>query len=214
MGLFSKIKANLEAAKEQEKLYKAKTDAEKAKEALRPEIKELHFVPLDPSVADAQDLMNAKCRHENTKYKKLFVECIKAGKAEYAEAVGICTTSKWVGTQKSMGDYFSDDKDKGTPIYRDYIKVADMNGKVHKRLIATMNNICLENDDDLSFENADNPDIVDVNTKRHIFILHYFLGKKEMYMALTEEEFADLSKVIDYVFFDMELFIDEICFWN
>ena len=215
MGIFSKIKKNLEAAKEQERIYNEKTEAEKAKEAKRPEIKELNFIKMEPSNADRKELIDANCKKGNKKYKEQFLECIKAGKAEFAEAYGVVTLYKTVGHTKSFKDYMLKDDDySGETINQCYVKIADTDGRVHKRMVAAMNYISLDYNLTVPELEADNPDIIDVNKYKHIFVMHYFLDKKEMYMALEDDEFVDLSKVIDHVYCDYDLFIDDMCTWN
>jgi len=216
MGFFSSLKQHYQESQEQSRIIKARWQVEYDKEAKRPDIKSLIYTKLDPSIADRPELINAKVKLTKKKYKKLFLECIKAGKAEYAEAVMIDSHDITIAHKSHLYDQDINDQEE---IKLEYIKVADINGVVRKEIVATMSGgINLpdgyEKPSDMLLPDDANPDMVDVNKYVHCYILHYFLGDKEMYRALSDKQFADLSIIMNCVYLDAKSFYENRrCVW-
>ncbi len=188
MGLFDKIKANLAEANRRSQVHNEMNAKEREADANRPSITALNFQVLDPAIANDP-------RYTNSGYVKKvgvedFLECIRSGRAEYAEVVVVTSCSLHVDTESNP---FSDDN---TWIYRVYGKVADLSGAVYREIVITAK------DDYISEwayhywdEQYTNPDPVSPAQLPHAYILHYSIQNAEQYLLVDQEEFDDLSKV-------------------
>ncbi len=210
MGLFATLKKNFQEAQEKSKMYDAKEQRERETDPTRPSIESLPFTKLDPSAAEDPELQNVRVKNEAAKQQ--FIDCIRQGRAEYSEVMVVDSTEISVDSTR---DHF---REETIYIYCRYIKVADLNGTVRKDMVASLNGIDLENWYCGKFwEQAENPEVVSGPEFKHIFILHYYLGEKEYYMALEKEELEHLSKVADNVAFDKQSCLlpvtEHRCFW-
>ncbi len=192
MGLFSKLKENIEKAKEYEKMVNEKRKAEYEKDLNRPSIANLPFTTLDPKLGEESEMNNITVKYTIKHYGKdieQFLKCVKEGKAEIAEVVVLFENRKTIHYAQ---------KEREADTVRFYYKIADLNGTVYKENIVSSNDEReAKFETPLKPEEAENPDPVDVNNYPHVFVLHYFLEDEEYYMAVDEEVLHHFSKIID-----------------
>ena len=186
MGFFDSFKSNMEEANRrmrvQEEMKRAALEADKR----RPSIKDLEFKAIDPSVANDP-------RYKGYNKKTCaddFLDCIRSGRAGYAEVAVVTTCDVLVDTEYKV---FSEDYEY---IYRLYAKVADLSGTVYRETVMTAK------DSDKSFwphrfwdEGYNNPDTVQASQLGRAYILHYYIQNNEYYLLVDPGEFKDLSKV-------------------
>jgi len=188
MGFFDKIRANLEEANRRGQLINEMKKTSREADLNRPGIAGLDFKVLDPSIGNDP-------RYTNSGYiQKLgvddFLECIRSGRAQYAEVAVVSTRSFIIATEHNT---FTDEY-KTTE--RVYAKVADMNGTVYRETVMTAKNSG-ESEWPANFwdENYKNPDTVSVSELQHAYVLHYYIRGTEYYLLADPNEFNDLSKL-------------------
>ena len=216
MGLFSKLKENIEKSKERQKMMMEKKKAEYERDISRPGIATLPFVTLDPKLGEESEMNNITEKYTIRHFGKdieQFLKCVKEGKAEIAEAVVVYETRKVI--------HYGREEKREADTERYYYKIADLNGTVYRENIVSSNNDReAKFEKQLTWEEAENPDVVNVNDYPHVFVLHYYLENEEYYMAVDEEVLHHFSKIIDTMRFSrfsnirscLETF-DEKSFW-
>lgn len=210
MGLFAKLKKNYQEAVERSRSFDLKENGERATDPTRPSIESLPFTKLDPSAADDPELQNVRVKDEQDKAK--FIECIRQGRAEFSEVMVVDSAD--ISVEMSR-DHL---KQENQYIYRRYVKVADLSGRVRKDMVACLKDIDLKGWYNGKFwEQAQNPEVVSGPEYKHIFILHYFLGEKEYYMAMEKEALEHPATVADEVAFDKKSCLlpvtENRCYW-
>ena len=90
MGLFSKAKAYWEECKEYQRIYDERRMHERERDSRRPSITNLRFVTLNPAIADSPNLVKLKVKDK--KAKEMFLDCIRSGRASFAEVLAIDST--------------------------------------------------------------------------------------------------------------------------
>lgn len=191
MGLFGRLKENMEKAKEHERMVNERRKTEFERDSKRPAIAELPFTTLDPKLGEESEMNDIKLSLSMKQYGKdieQFLKCVKDGKAEIAEAVVVFEKRETIA-------YGHNDREADTE--RFYYKIADLNGTVYKDIIVSSNDEReAKFEKTLTMDEATNPDVVDVNKYPHVFVLHYFLENEEYYMAVDEEVLHHFSKLI------------------
>ncbi|MBE5889448.1 MAG: hypothetical protein E7282_00600 [Lachnospiraceae bacterium] len=189
MGLFGSM---INKAKEQYQAQVAQMEANAERERMddeknmsRPSIRDLAFDTLGPAVAE--QLENAKVGLLDKGLQSKFVEQIKAANVGYKEVLVLDYTIA-LGGDGVDGEFVQD---------KAYIKPALLDGTVLKEDVFVLRR-------DYKFDDYDedvvgdtgNADVVSSNLYHHMYILHYFLGKKEYYAAVHPDEFKDLTPLI------------------
>ena len=191
MGLFGKLKENMEKAKEHERMVTERRKAEYERDLKRPSITTLPFTTLDPKLGEESEMNNITNHYTISHYGKdieQFLKCVKDGKAEIAEAVVVFEKRKTI-------HYGRNDREANTERY--YYKIADLNGTVYRENIISSNDESeAKFEKTKTLEEAENPDVVNINDYPHVFVLHYFLENEEYYMAVDEEVLHHFSKII------------------
>ena len=216
MGLFSKAKAYWEECKEYQRIYDERRMQERERDSRRPSITNLRFVTLNPAIADSPNLVKLKVKDK--KAKEMFLDCIRSGRASFAEVLAIDST-----LIKIDEDHSGFDSDYIELIFRCYVKVADLNGTVYKEIVlSSKDNQPVDWDRNIPWQKAENPDVVKVADYPHVYILHYYLGDKQYYMLVDNAEFNNLALILGRVRFvtfykdltPLELDKDCCCWWN
>ena len=103
---------------------------EEERNKTRQSIKELTYTPLDPSVAD--DIERRKPKNYTGPHIDRFLECIRQGRAEYVELLGISAYDD----QVDQGGY-GDNSVANYYYYQTYFKLADpVTGTVYKEAVS------------------------------------------------------------------------------
>ncbi|MCR4842522.1 MAG: hypothetical protein K5840_04590 [Eubacterium sp.] len=179
MGLFGAIKGAVGAVKE----MREEAAAEAAANDARPSVKDLEFKPFSTAVADL--VRDAKADILSGGDKKKFIKCIEERRAGYAQ-VAI------VADRRDVMEYDMDDLE----INNYYVKVADMEGRVLREDVAVVDTP--ERPKDYEYpDTADCADVVNVEDYPKMYVLHYFLGRKEYYMAITKKQFDNIGSVVN-----------------
>ena len=192
MGLFDSIKgvANFvkDAREENRKNYLNNKE--------RRSVRDIEYTTLSPSVAEVVE--KGKKGLFGGKDKQRFIDCIKEGRASYAEVYGV--------SHKSVEELSGVDSRATVR----YVKVATLDGVVLQEGVHVYDDEHLDFDDDREPEDAwmkedyvapeSNPDVVDTKGRMKLYILHYYLGKYEQYVVLKPAEFKDLSKIVKNIF--------------
>ncbi|MBO4425395.1 MAG: hypothetical protein IK128_03985 [Clostridiales bacterium] len=186
MGFFDSFKENLEEANRRMRVHDEMMKAALEADKRRPGIASLEFRQIDPSTAN-----DPRYRGYNKKTgADDFLNCIRSGRAGYAEVAVVTTCDVLVDTVYKT---LSSDYDY---IYRLYAKVADLNGTVYRETVMTAkdNNksVWPHNFWDEGFTN---PDTVQASSLGRAYVLHYYLQNSECYLLVDPGEFKDLSKV-------------------
>ncbi|MCR5666018.1 MAG: hypothetical protein K6G01_04250 [Eubacterium sp.] len=186
MGLFDAIKGAVGTVKE---IREEDAKEEQANEE-RPSVRGLEFTTLSASMADT--IKEGKAGLIGGKDKKKFINAIKEGKVEYAKVAV-------VGSQKKVVEFDMDDMER--EYY--YVKIADLDGWVYKEDVVVMNQLGRPARYE-SPEGTNNADRVDASGYYYMYVLHYCLGKREYYMAMSEKEFQKMSDIVKYIGFQYE----------
>ncbi|MCR5717372.1 MAG: hypothetical protein K6G23_11035 [Lachnospiraceae bacterium] len=186
MGLFSIAKDVVNMVKDAREAAAQEREANEK----RPSVALMEFTPIPAEIADT--LADAKAGFLGGGDKKKFIACIREGKAEYAEVAVVQFRQKTV-------EYREDDTDKTNF----YVKVANMDGTVLKEDVAVAEYPAgyVEHSNAPMTQSAD---VIDPSLYKHMFVIHYYLGKKEYFLAIKPSEFKDLSKIVKFVDYHYE----------
>ena len=212
MGLFSKMKENFQNYQKQEEIRRAMINKEITADANRPSVRSLPAKQLITSVADDPRLMEPR-KKTNKRLRDQLIECIRQGKFSYTEVAVLDTTSSIIGTQLNLLGGDSQDY-----VWRVYVKVADLTGRVQKELIMTIYESCPSGwASNYWEEKYQNPDQVNVADYPHAYLVHYYLGQLEYYRVLSYDDLANLGSLVPELKVDWDKCImddtNRHCWW-
>ena len=121
---------------------------------------------------------------------------------------------------KKIDKKYEDDIDR---YYRYYVKIADLNGTVYRELVLTTKRDLVKAwKKNVDWLQAENPDVVTNTDYPRVYVLHYYLGEEEFYLALDKAEFDNIASVAGKIRFktnqgmkclELNRYESYCCFW-
>ncbi len=150
-----------------------------------------------------------------------FLACVDEGRAEYTEAMVISQEQRCVEERENI--FLSGSDDNIDRYYRYYVKIADLNGTVYRELVLTTKKDLVKAwNKNVDWLQAENPDVVTNTDYPRVYVLHYYLGEEEFYLALDKAEFNNIARVAGKIRFktnqgmkclELNRYESYCCFW-
>ena len=200
MGLFSKLKDKIAEQKETQRLWTERKAKEAEDDARRPSTTTIPFSKLDSSMPNIIALKEKKIEKKYANDIAEFLACVDEGRAEYTEAMVVSQEQHCVEEKENIP--LSGSSDNIDRYYRYYVKIADLNGTVYRELVlTTKKDLVKEWKKTVDWQKAENPDIVTDTDYPRVYVLHYYLGDEEFYLALDKAEFDNIASIANKIRF-------------
>ncbi len=156
----------------------------------RKSITDISFAPVPTERTET--LRSVKTGFFGGGTKKKLIDSFENGRTTYAEVLVLARCLRVTDR---------DDDDPGNNSYNYFYKVADLEGNVIREDVPALENeyaigfSCNKGD---SASETGSPDKVDPSNYLHMYVLHYYLKDDQYYVALTKEEFEDLTLFVKF----------------